>query len=261
LTSTEKTTGEQLFERYLAAAGLSFEREPKYAQKGKVLDYRIEWEGRGHFFEVKDFESPPLPTGGTFAVQMYGPIRERILRCRKKFKEYKEFCCAAVFFNTGALAMLESDHAMLGAMYGDSGFRFPFDAETGTFDSREMEQAFLGGGSMIDPTGLPENTTISALITLTMINPGYQKLVGLIRNEKMSLQECIAYAESDPDLDTKMTVPRVIVWHNAWARIPFPKTLFCGPYDAHFGIVRLEDGSIAQTLTFRGDLLPPHIEY
>jgi hypothetical protein len=261
MAESRRTEGEQLFEQYLGSIGLPFEYEQDHAGKSKVIDYRIEWKGKPHFLEVKDFESPPLPTHGSRAVQPYDPIRERILRCRKKFKEYKDYCCAAVFFNTGALAMLEHSHVMLGSMYGDSGFRFPFNTGTGTFDASKMEHAFLGGGMMIGPHGERRNTTISALITLTKIKPDYQKLVGLVRSKKMSVSECIDEAESNPSLNTDLTVPRVIVWHNAMARMPFPDDLFCGPYDTHFGVVTEEGGAVDQTITFRGGLLPSHIDY
>jgi hypothetical protein len=185
----ETEEGEQWLERYLASIGLAAEYEGGWPGKLKAPDYRVEWKGKPCFLEVKDFEPPPLPSRGLCAIQMHDPIRERILRCRKKFKEYREFCCAAVFFNNGALAMLEDSHAMLGAMYGDSGFRFPFDPETGTFDASRMEQAFLGDGAMVGLGGIPENTTISALITLTKIKPDYQKLVGLVRSGKVSVME------------------------------------------------------------------------
>jgi hypothetical protein len=261
MAETKRAQGEQLFEQYLASIDLPFEYEVECEGKSKVVDYRIEWDGQPHFFEVKDFQSPALPTSGYRAVQLYDPIRERIRRCRKKFKEYKEFCCAAVFFNNGALAMLEHSHSMLGSMYGDSGFRFPFNSETGAFDASKMDPVFLGGGIMVGPDGKPCNTTISALITLTKIKPDYQKLVGFVRSRRMSVSECIDEAENNPSLNTDLTVPRVIVWHNAMARLPFPADLFCGPYDTHFGIIKGEDGAVDQTITFRGCLLPSHIDY
>lgn len=85
---------------------------------------------------------------------------------------------------------------------------------------------------MVGPGGVPENTTISALVTLTAVQ-----------------------------LDNGQTAPRVIVWHNAVARLPFPSDLFCGPYDSHFGIVPLEDGGTGQGLTYRGASLPPRKEF
>ena len=102
---------------------------------------------------------------------------------RKKFREYKEFCCAPVFFNDGALVMLENVDFMLGSMYGDSGFKFPFNPQAGTLDRSRMEQSFLSGGMMLGPDGKPRNTTISALITLTQIRPHYQRLVEMVRTK------------------------------------------------------------------------------
>lgn len=258
-TEAARTEGEKLFEQYLASQGLPFEFEAKYAGKSTVPDYGIEWNGKRHFFDVKDFESPPLPSGSGFAaIQGYKPIRERITRCRKKFKEYKEFCCAAVFFNDDALVMLEHSDFMLGSMYGDSGFKLPFNPEAGTLDASKMERAFLSGGMMVGPGGGPRNTTISALITLTQIRPHYQRLVGMVRAKTKSVSECIAEAEDDPNFNSETTVPRVIVWHNAVARVPFPDDLFCGPYDAHVGIVTTHEG-VFQQVTYRGGLLPSHI--
>lgn len=229
------TTGEQLFAQYLDSVGVSYQFEQTYAGKSKVIDFRIEWNDKPHFFDVKDFQSPPRGRIRNLStLNPYKPIRERIVRCRKKFREYKEFCCAPVFYNDGSLIMLEHNHIMLGSMYGDSGFRIPVDVETGTADPSSIERAYLGGGMMVGPSGKPENTTISALITLTTVRPDH----GLA---------CV--------------VPRVIVWHSACARIPFPADLFCGPYDTHVGLVQLEDGGIGQGITFRGGMLPSRIEF
>jgi hypothetical protein len=43
--------------------------------------------------------------------------------------------------------------------------------------------------------------------------------------------------------------------------MPFPDDLLSGPYDTHVGIVREDDGAVCQTVTFRGNLLPPYTEY
>jgi hypothetical protein len=54
-------------------------------------------------------------------------------------------------------------------------------------------------------------------------------------------------------------VPRVIVWHNAVARVPFRNDLFCGQYDTHYGIVRAEDG-IVQDVTHEGSAVPDRLK-
>jgi len=229
---TPATPGEQAFAHYLDSIGMPYQFEERHADKAKVIDFRIEWNGGSHFFDVKDFQSPPLRRFGSFGTfQPCKPVRERIARCRKKFKEYKEFCCAPVFFNDGALAMLEEFNVMLGSMYGEPTARIPVDVEAGAADPSGMESRFSGGGMMVGPDGEPENTTISALVTLTTVRP---------------------------DHDPNSTRPRVIVWHNACARIPFPTDLFCGPYDTHVGLVQLEDGGTGQDITFRGVNLPAH---
>jgi hypothetical protein len=58
------------------------------------------------------------------------------------------------------------------------------------------------------------------------------------------------------DYDPGLEVPGMIVWHNAFARMPFPKDLFCGPYDTHFGFVQGEEGTVVQNVTYRGSGLP-----
>ena len=55
-------------------------------------------------------------------------------------------------------------------------------------------------------------------------------------------------------------MPRVIVWHDAVARIPFPTDLFCGAYDTHFGIVRVEDGEVEQDVTYEGNAVPDRLK-
>lgn len=262
MAETIHTDGEYLFEQYLTSVGLSFEFEKKFEDKSKVVDYRVEWKGKSHFFDVKDFESPPLADiGDSAAFQPYKPIRERIARCRKKFKEYKEFCCAPVFFNNGAFVMLEQYDFMVGSMYGDLGFRIPFDPQTGTSDSSKMERAFLGGGMMMPgPDGKPTNTTISALVTLTTIRPEWERLRASIRTNATQEVSELAAAYNDSGYNTDLAVPRVIVWHSAVARMPFPADLFCGPYDTHVGVVKTQH-EVTQEVTFRGTLLPPHVNF
>lgn len=55
-----------------------------------------------------------------------------------------------------------------------------------------------------------------------------------------------------PEYDPEFEAPRVIVWHNAFARLRFPPDLFCGPYDTHCGLV----DEVTQGVTFEGQLLP-----
>jgi hypothetical protein len=44
------------------------------------------------------------------------------------------------------------------------------------------------------------------------------------------------------------------------ARIPFPTNLFCGDYDSHYGVVRHEDGTVMQEVTFEGSTVPDRLK-
>jgi hypothetical protein len=63
-----------------------------------------------------------------------------------------------------------------------------------------------------------------------------------------------------PVFDPDLAVPRVIVWHNAVARMPFPTDLFCGEYDTHYGIVRIVDGTVEQDVTHEGTAVPDRLK-
>jgi hypothetical protein len=41
---------------------------------------------------------------------------------------------------------------------------------------------------------------------------------------------------SDEEIDIEEMQPSVIVWENAFARIPFPRAFFTGPYDQRWGV-------------------------
>lgn len=255
-----RTPGETLFEQYLATQHIEFEFEKEYSGKSKKPDYTISWNGQPIVFDVKDFDPPSrYPTGfGQF--DPYPPIREKIEQGREKFKQYKEFCCGLVLRNLGhPFVRLENANILLGAMYGDSGFRVPVNTNTGVGDVGKMNHAFLGRGKMIRPNwSQPQNTTISAIITLTVIRPHFQLLLEMVRRERnRDIADCEAELErTTQDYDPNREVPRVIVWHNAVARISFPADLFSGLYDTHLGIVRVDGESVEQSVTYRGPGLP-----
>ena len=259
-----RTPGEILFEQYLSAQHLPFEFEKEPAGKNKRPDYTIQWNEQPIIFDVKDFDPPEkFPTSfGWF--DPYGRIREKIEQGRDKFKEYKEYCCALVLHNLGnPFVMLQDSNIMLGSMYGDSGFTFPVNTSTGVGDASKMKRAFLGRGKMIRPNWTqPQNTTVSAIVTLSAIRPHYVLLLEQIRADSTrEIAECEAELQRTvPDFDPGREIPRVIVWHNGVARFPFPDELFCGPFDTHFGVVKTEEGIIVQDVTYRGKALPASVK-
>jgi hypothetical protein len=82
----------------------------------------------------------------------------------------------------------------------------------------------------------PQNTTISALITLRELPVGQAKLAQYF--EKMQPDVKIHY---DPDIQKKVDFDisekqlGVIVWENAYAAVPMRRDLFVGPWDEWWG--------------------------
>ena len=270
MSSNKRTEGEKLFERYLASQDIPFEFEKKQPGKSKLPDYSIEWRGKTVLFDVKDFAPPDDLTGGSGAFDPYPRIREKIEQGRDKFREFKNVCCALVLCNLGnPFVMLQDAHIMLGAMYGDSGFSFPVNVTTGIGDDTKLKRTFLNNGKMIRPQwSKPQNTTIAALITLSSIRPHeaheidhYSRLINVMKeNRGKTIEEYeAALRRKIPTYDPDLVVPRVIVWHNAFARIPLPDDLFCGPFDSHLGVARTNEG-LFQEVTFRGVELPESVK-
>ena len=260
MTELLRTKGEILFEQYLNSQSLPFEFEKKHAGKNKRPDYTIEWEDETVVFEVKDFDPPERFPTGVGAFDPYTGIREKIGKGRIKFKEYKEFCCGLVLHNTEQpFVSLHEPNTMLGAMYGDSGFTFPVNMNTGDGDTSQLKRAFLGRGKMLRPNWEQgSNTTISAMITVSSIKPHFLRLLDLVRENPRRDNETLIRNQM-PDFDSDFEVPRVIVWHNAVARVPFPKHLFRGRYDTHFGTVAIENGEAVQGVTYEGSAVPDRI--
>ncbi len=252
MAESPQTQGEILFEEYLKEQNLPFEFEKEYPGKSKRPDYTIEWNGKAVIFEVKDIDPLEKFPAGFGYFDPYTRIREKIEQGRDKFKQYKEFCCGLVLHNAGQpFVSLHDPDIMLGAMYGDSGFTFPVDTRTGKGDASQLKRAFLARGKMIRPKwSAPQR-----------IQPHYLQLMDLVRdNPRRDLAEYEAEIRGRiPDYDPAFTVPRVIVWHNAVARISFPELLFCGNYDTHFGIVRVEDDEVEQDVTFEGSAVPSRL--
>jgi hypothetical protein len=67
------------------------------------------------------------------------------------------------------------------------------------------------------------------------------------RGQKLTFEESIKALESlhGTDKDVSRTELRVIVHENRYARMKWPKDLFIGPWDQHYGII--EGGYIRRT--------------
>jgi hypothetical protein len=239
----KKTAGELLFEEYLSQRGLNFDFEKSRPKKRKKPDYTIVWGGQELLFDVKDFASRDFPEHSGF-YDPIGPIRGKIDEAMEKFQEYKGHSCSLVLHNDGApLVHLSDPLIVLGAMFGNPGFTMPIDTATG-MSAGPTERAFLDGAKMIHSRRKkPRLAHISALITIRRINVGAMRLDQYLDGlPKSSDAETSKQAAEMLDhlegvhlpFDETETAVAVIVWGNAFATIPFPSDLFCGPYDVHW---------------------------
>lgn len=230
----KKNVSEALFEQYLNSQGLSFEYEKIYVGKSKRPDYTVPISGRDFLFEVKQFDVTDFPEGFS-QFHPHVPLRAKIDAARKKFKEYEGFACCLVLYNNYVpLIMAENSDFMLGAMYGEIGFKMPFDPNTGSFGS--PERAFLDGGKMLHD-GKVFNTRISAIITLRHYPIGKRRYRQwwnkLIEQTKAGMP--VEERDPEPDIDYEQLELGVIVWDNIAADIPLPMNIFRGAFDERWG--------------------------
>ena len=251
--ANKSTYGETLFEEYHISQDIAFERVPKLSEMSRPIDFVIDHPTSGKILlEVKDIENAPAPRG-LGQINSYDPIRAHIEDGREKFKSARDHICALVLVSApGSLAMLEEPHIMLGAMYGDFGYKIRFDAVRGQADVDQIRAEFLvGNGKMVRTTRV-QNTRIAALITVQQY-----ALWHLAMRKHADTNDTRTRGERLADImrgdiempDENAIALGVTVWENAVASRKLPNDLFRGDMDAWWET----DGTGRQSLTFIGD--------
>jgi|GEM_PF-219705 len=236
-----RTRGERLFERYLGLQGItSYRVEADRSGKTKRPDFTVQIEGREYIFEVKDFTKADSIGGGAY--DPHSRIRQKIDLARSQLKEYKEWPCCLVLFDDNASLDLEDPAIMIGSMRGNYGWSIEFNHTLGEFDPATEKWGFHENGKMFRPnTPEPQNTTISALVTLRYVEVGQKKvneLADRLVKERpgTSAAEFLSEISSEPlEFDKAERHIGLIIWENPDARHPFPRELFRGPYDVRWG--------------------------
>jgi hypothetical protein len=232
---------------------VKFEREPNLPGISQLIDFVVDHATHGKILlEVKDIENA-MPPRGISVFNSYKPIRSHIDEGREKFKSTADYTCALVLAAPpGSFVQLNDPHVMLGAMYGDFGFKIPFDPVRGKADADQIRSEFLvGNGKMVRTTRV-QNTRIAALITIqpyAVWHLAMRKYLntddGRLRNER--------YAEllrGEIDLpDENEQALGVTVWENAVATRKLPTDMFRGEMDAWWEA----DGRGEQSLNFIGE--------
>jgi hypothetical protein len=223
-----RTAGERAFEVYLVENGFTtFEFERAHAGKRKRPDYSLDLD-REYLFDVKDMTKDEN-------LDFYKWIREQINQGSRKFREYKGWpCCVVMFAESTRDSKLVTPFCVLGAMYGDYGITIPFDESRGAFDSTRTDSRFVKDGKMMQPRfSKPQNTTITALITLRELPVGQARLAKYFEETRSDVMSHWDLLEIQRKVDFDISEKKLgaIVWENAYAAVRLPRELFAGKWD------------------------------
>lgn len=250
--ANKSTYGEDLLAAYLTAHGIEFEREPKLPGVSQLIDFVIDHPTHGKILlEVKDIVNP-MPPMGFSTFDPYKPIREHIEEGQRKFKSTADYVCGLVLAAPpGSFVQLNNPTYMLGAMYGDLGFRVPFDPEGGGSADEDATSEFLiGKGKMVRPSRI-QNTRIVALISIQEFSVWHLAMRKYIhtddgRTKQERFQDVYDGTAGLPE-DTEAKETGITVWGNAVASKKLPGDIFKGVMDAWYEV---SEGH--QTLSFVG---------
>jgi hypothetical protein len=237
-----KNESEKIFEQYLDANGFQdkWTHEPSIPGKHAKPDYLVHWKGDKCFFEVKELRKKPNDPTRPAHIYPYQSLRSEINEARKQLKQFKEYSCSLVVFNVDDRTAILRPIFVFGAMLGNLGLKMDFDPKKGEAVAGSERNAFLNGGKMTNnKSRQPQNTTISAILVLeefldnTEIEKAMRKEEAK-QGKQFTGPEMIAIRMELYKDHPIVTVPRVVVIENPFARIPFPKDLFKGPFDEHW---------------------------
>ena len=248
----QKNHSERLFERYLEEYGYQWDYEPQTPGKSKRPDFLARRCGVECFLEVKE-RAPRAEVPDTKFINPIKGVRELIAKGRKTFKEFGECLCAVVLEATGDCETYLNPFCIFASMLGDPGFSVNFDAVAGTIDLPSMQNVFLHrGGKMIRhyvPLKLYESTkNISAIVVPSLYrvpNPAFDLAVQNEVERRVNDLGRILSAEERFEIrvgvmqsisQTLMSVPRVVVCANPFARHRLPDNIFDDPYDERWAL-------------------------
>jgi len=233
LNQDARTESEAVFERYLQAQGLKWMPIPTSDQKQP--DYKVEHNGMICVFEVKEFDDPdPKPSGGYSPCP---PIREKIHTAAKQFKNYRDCCCALVFWNTNFYRTV-LPQTVLSAAFGE------YVRENHAPLGAEPSRYRFSGAAELRPDC---NTRISAIVVLAPYRLNHLWLEVWRRlDAKRQRGEIVETSdqfnllnELSPDGTANYSYRgtiRTIVLENPYARVPFPHDLCVGAFDQRWSM-------------------------
>ena len=241
----EKSRSEMVFEHYLGDRGLAWEYESLPCQRKP--DYLILHAEGNCIVEVKEVQDPdPWPTEGFHPDR---PVRAKIHRARKQFREYKNLPCGLAVYSESIFGPYEPSimlAAAFGPGYQQAGRDYSkIDPSPSFYRFLKRSELPADRHFLAEPLLSPvANTTFSAMIMLTRWE--LSELHLQVWKRMYAQQEACEPMENQFDLlnelgPTLRNSPRfpgtirVIVIENCHRRLPFPEDLFRGPFDQRWG--------------------------
>jgi len=133
-------------------------------------------------FDVKDFGPTREISTGSVHRPVHSHSARRLDQGVRSSNITGEYCCGLYAQRRPSVSCHLTSQTSCwvrcyGARVSDSG-----GLRTGVGDASQLKRAFLGRGKMIRPNwSKPDNTTISALVTVVSIQPHFQRLLDLVR--------------------------------------------------------------------------------
>jgi uncharacterized protein len=260
------TPGERLFEAYLRGLEIPYKYEHEHKEdfpgRKKSPDFLVRWNGTKVICDVKDtHRRRECPTGGAM-FDPYLPIRKKIDKARRQFREYKDSPCVLVLYNVNDWEFRDDPQILYGAMLGDLGFTVPVMSSATQDVARSVQEVLLNNGRMWRH-GEVRNTTFSAIAVLSEFevpNRAYYEERseawariprGLNPSERLERQ--FEWAKCNHRSRILRREPRCVVVENPSAAIPLETTAFSGPYDERYRFVHDErEGSVQRVFLGEG---------
>ena len=228
-----RVQSEALLQEYLRSHGpTDIEVEPVIENSSSRPDYRLRADGFEVLFDVEELSTKPLDgriRGGAY--NPYGPIREKIIAARRKFKDMEGHCCCLVLENQERPRIGLEWQITMGAMLSDLGLPY-------SVAQRQAE-------TIKHSTASSENTIISAIIVVERYPIGEKRFRLFVYEKEQELgrelgvEEYLQTSEQSAgtERDLSLNRVRVRVHENPHARIPLDRRLFKGPFDERYGAI------------------------
>lgn len=256
----DRTQGELQFEAYLRRERLRFERV--CAGPERAPDYRLKQGALTAFCEVKDLVgSENASQGVPRSYDPFARVRRAIKHAAPQFRSYREYPCVLVLHNLGDWDFRDRPWAIFGAMLGNPGFEW-----TVAPAAPRPRSVLLGGGRM-QHNGRAQNTTISAVAVLSEIELPSRRFELEAARTRRPLNARVRPATVRELAAARLRVirrgiratlrrrPRLSVFENPHARIPWPPDFFDGPFDARY---RCDENPLRSVRVFAGAELQAH---